>query len=223
MIVDLNLVDKHVMVIGGGTEGSRKIRGLLGQNCKITVISNRLNRYLRNLEKQGKIEIVKTKLKDASILDNYKNQFLVLAATSDRSLNRKLVEKGRSMGSFVYAADDPQFSDFSYASIINIEGILQVAISTYGKSPIMARKLRIKLERILHRIIRKSDIENTKLQEFARLAAKNRLKTSEKRKQFLYSIIRDKNIQSLINENRVEDAKTATLELLNEWECRSIK
>ncbi|MFL6324585.1 MAG: bifunctional precorrin-2 dehydrogenase/sirohydrochlorin ferrochelatase [Nitrososphaeraceae archaeon] len=223
MIVDLNLVDKHVMVIGGGTEGSRKIRGLLGQNCKITVISNRLNRYLRNLEKQGKIEIVKTKLKDASILDNYKNQFLVLAATSDRSLNRKLVEKGRSMGSFVYAADDPRFSDFSYASIINIEGILQVAISTYGKSPIMARKLRIKLERILHRIIRKSDIENTRLQEFARLAAKNRLKTSEKRKQFLYSIIRDRNIQSLINENRVEDAKSATLELLNEWECRSIK
>jgi len=211
------------MVIGGGTEGSRKIRGLLGQNCKITVVSNRLHRYLTSLEKQGKIELVKTKLKDASILDNYKNQFLVLAATTDRMLNRKLVEKGRSMGSFVYAADDPQFSDFSYTSIINIEGILQVAISTYGKSPIMARKLRIKLERILNRIIKKSDIENTKLQEFARLAAKNRLKTTENRKQFLYSLISDKNIQNLINENRVEDAKAATLELLNKWEGMSIK
>jgi precorrin-2 dehydrogenase / sirohydrochlorin ferrochelatase len=223
LIVDLNLVDKHVMVIGGGTEGSRKIRGLLGQNCKIIVVSNRLNRYLTSLEKQGKIELVKMKLKDASMLDNYKNQFLVLAATNDRMLNRKLVEKGRSMGSFVYAADDPQFSDFSYTSIINIEGILQVAISTYGKSPIMARKLRIKLERILNRIIKKSDIENTKLQEFARLAAKNRLKTTEKRKQFLYFLISDKNIQNLINENRVEDAKAATLELLNKWEGMSIK
>ena len=223
MIVDLNLVDKHVMVIGGGTEGSRKIRGLLGQNCKITVLSNRLNHYLRSLEKQGKIELVKMNLKDASILDNYKNQFLVLAATNDKMLNRKLVEKGRSMGSFVYAADDPQISDFSYTSIINIEGILQVAISTYGKSPIMARKLRIKLERVLNRIIKKSDIENTKLQEFARLAAKNRLKTIEKRKRFLYSLISDKNIQNLINENRVEDAKAATLELLNKWEGMSIK
>lgn len=211
------------MVIGGGSEGARKIRGLLGQNCKITVISNRLNRYLKSLERQGKIEIVKTKLKDASILDNYKNQFLVLAATNDKTLNRKFVEKGRSMGSFVYAADDPQFSDFSYTSIINIEGILQVAISTYGKSPIMARKVRIKLERILYRIIKKSDIENTKLQEFARVAAKTRLNTIEKRKEFLYSLIRDKNIQSLINENRVEDAKTATLELLNKWENVSIK
>jgi precorrin-2 dehydrogenase/sirohydrochlorin ferrochelatase len=211
------------MVIGGGSEGTRKIRGLLGQNCKITVISNRLNRYLKSLEKQGKIEIVKKKLKDASILDNYKNQFLVLAATNDKILNRKLVEKGRSMGSFVYAADDPQFSDFSYTSIINIEGILQVAISTYGKSPIMARKVRIKLERILYKIIRKSDIENTKLQEFARAAAKTRLKTTEMRKEFLYSLIRDNNIQSLIDEDRLEDARIATLELLNKWEDMSIK
>jgi precorrin-2 dehydrogenase / sirohydrochlorin ferrochelatase len=223
LIVDLNLVDKHVIVIGGGNEGARKIHGLLGQNCKITVISNRLNRYLKSLEKQGKIEIVKTKLNDASILDSYKNQFLILAATNNKTLNRKIVEKGRSMGSFVYAADDPQFSDFSYTSIINIEGILQVAISTYGKSPIMARKIRIKLERILYRIIKKSDIENTKLQEFARIAAKTRLKTTERRKEFLYSLIRDKNVQSLINEKRVEDAKSATLELLNKWEDMSIK
>ena len=53
LIVDLNLADKNVMVIGGGTEGIRKVRGLLDQNCKITVISNRLNRFLTDLEKQG--------------------------------------------------------------------------------------------------------------------------------------------------------------------------
>ena len=165
MIVDLNLEGKDVVVIGGGTEGVRKVRGLLGQNCKITLISNRLNRYLTDLGKQGQIEIMKTKIKDASILDNYKNSFLVLVPTDDKILNRKLVEKGRSMGSFVYAADDPLFSDFSYASIINIEGIMQIAISTSGRSPIMARKIRIKVERILRRIIKKSDIENTKLQD----------------------------------------------------------
>jgi len=218
LIVDLNLADKNVIVIGGGTEGIRKVRGLLDQNCKITVISNRLNRFLTQLEKQGQIEIIKTNLKDASVLDDYKNLFLVLAATDDKILNRKLVEKGRSMGSFVYAADDPKFSDFAYASTINIEGIMQVAISTYGKSPIMARKVRIKLERILHRIIKKSDIENTKLQEFARIVAKPKLKTVKERKQFLYSLIQDNRIQSLITENRVEDAKTATLELLHKWE-----
>ena len=221
MIVDLNLDSKYVIVIGGGTEGVRKVRGLLGQNCKITVISNRFNRYLLSLDKSGKIQLVKAKLKDAKILDDYKNPFLILAATNDKLLNRKLVDKGRQMGSFVYAADDPLYSDFSYASVINIEGIMQVAISTSGKSPIMARKVRIKAERILRRVIKRSDIENTKLQEFARIAARPKIKTLDKRKEFLYSIIHDQQIQNLIKEDRFEDAKSTTLKLLEKWENKN--
>jgi precorrin-2 dehydrogenase/sirohydrochlorin ferrochelatase len=218
LIVDLNLAGKNVIVIGGGVEGVRKVKGLLGQNCKITVISERLNSYLEELEQQKKIEIVKMKIKNANILDNYKNIFLVLAATDNKELNRKIVEKGRSMMSFVYAADDPSVSDFSYASIINIEeGIMQVAISTFGKSPIMARRLRIKAERILRRTIKQSDIENTKLQEFARMAARPKIKTVIERKKFLYSIIKDKTIQNLINENKIDEAKVATIERLNHW------
>jgi len=217
LIVDLNLAGKNVIVIGGGIEGVRKVKGLLGQNCKITVISERLNSYLEELAQQKKIEIVKMKIKDANILDNYNNIFLVLAATDNKELNRKIVEKGRSMMSFVYAADDPPVSDFSYASIINIEGIMQIAISTFGKSPIMARRLRIKAERILRRTIKQSDIENTKLQEFVRMAARSKIKTVLERKRFLYSIIKDKTIQNLINENKIDEAKVAALERLNHW------
>jgi precorrin-2 dehydrogenase/sirohydrochlorin ferrochelatase len=217
LIVDLNLAGKHVIVIGGGVEGSRKVRGLLGQNCKITVITERLNSYLEELSNEKKIEIIKMKIKSDNVLDNYHDIFLILAATDNKELNRQIVEKGRSMKSFVYAADDPPISDFSYTSIINIEGVMQVAISTYGKSPIMARKLRIKTERILRRTIKQSDIENTKLQEFARMAARPRIKTVIERKRFLYSLINNKNIQNLINENKIEEAKVATIELLNHW------
>jgi precorrin-2 dehydrogenase/sirohydrochlorin ferrochelatase len=217
LIVDLNLAGKNVIVIGGGVEGVRKVKGLLGQNCKITVISERLNSYLEELAQQKKIEIVKMKIKNANVLDNYQNIFLVLAATDNKELNRKIVEKGRSTMSFVYAADDPPVSDFSYASIINIEGIMQVAISTFGKSPIMARRLRIKAERILRRTIKQSDIENTKLQEFARMAARPKIKTVIERKRFLYSIIKDKTIQNLINENKIDEAKVVAIERLNHW------
>lgn len=217
MIVDLNLAGKNVIVIGGGVEGIRKVRGLLGQNCKITVISERLNSYLEELSQEKKIKIVKMEITNANVLDSYSDIFLVLAATDNKELNRKIVEKGRSMMSFVYAADDPQVSDFSYASIINIEGVMQVAISTSGKSPIMARKLRIKAERILRRTIKQSDIENTKLQEFARMAARPKIKTVIERKRFLYSLINDKNIQNLINENKIDEAKVAAIELLNHW------
>ncbi len=218
MIVDLNIKGKRAIVVGGGTEGIRKVRALLGQDCKITVISNRFNRFLIEQADSGKIELVKARLKDANILDNYNDAFLVLAATNDRELNRKIIERGRSLRAFVYAADDPAVSDFSYASIINIEGIVQVAISTSGKSPLMARKIRIKAERVLRRIIKKADIENAKLQEFARQEARPYIRTVDERKEFLYSVVKNRQIQNLIKEDRIEDAKSATLELLHKWE-----
>ena len=218
MIVDLNIKGKHAVVIGGGTEGIRKVRALLGQDCKITVISNRFNRFLMGQADLGRIELVKAKLRDANILNNYADAFLVLAATNDRDLNRKIIQRGRSLRAFVYAADDPAVSDFSYASIINMEGIVQVAISTSGKSPLMARKIRIKAERVLKRIIKKADIENAKLQEFAREAARPHIRTVDERKEFLYSVVKNRQIQNLIKEDRIEDAKSATLELLHKWE-----
>ena len=218
LIIDLNLYHKRVLIIGGGVESGRKVRGLLGQNCYITVISDHFDAYLAGLASKGQIQTVKAKVDDATILDNYDDGlFLLLACTDDRSLNRKLVEKGRSLGAFVYSVDDPSYSDFSYASIINIEGVMQVAISTSGKSPIMARQVRIKAERVLKRVIKKTDIENTRLQEFARNAAKSKIESVEDRKKFLYSLINDKYIQSLLKEDKIEDAKTSTIHLLEQW------
>lgn len=218
LIIDLNLYNKKAVIVGGGIEGGRKVRGLLGQNCCITVISDHFDSYLSDLANKGQIQIIKSKVDDSTILDGYNGSlFLLLACTDDRSLNRSLVEKGRSMGAFVYSVDDPSYSDFSYASIINIEGVMQVAISTSGKSPIMARQVRIKAERVLKRVIKKTDIENTRLQEFARNAARAKIHSVEDRKKFLYSLVNDKYIQNLIRENRIEDAKSSTIELLQKW------
>jgi precorrin-2 dehydrogenase/sirohydrochlorin ferrochelatase len=217
LIVDLNVYNKKAIVIGGGTEGLRKINGLLDQDCEITVITSRLNSELNKLMSDGKINLIKSRVKDVKILDQFKDVFLILAATDDRDLNRKLVEKGRTMGAFVYASDDPKISDFSYASLVNYEGLIQVAISTSGKSPIMARKIRMKIERMVNRSINDSDISNIILQEFARKKAKRKIGTVRERKQFLYSLIKDKNIQHLLRLNKLNEAKMTTLHMLNNW------
>jgi precorrin-2 dehydrogenase / sirohydrochlorin ferrochelatase len=218
LIVDLNVYNKKAIVIGGGTEGLRKINGLLDQDCEITVITSRLNSQLKKLRSDGKINLIKSRIKDVKILDQFKDVFLILAATDDRGLNRKLVGKGRTMGAFVYASDDPKISDFSYASLVNYEGLIQVAISTSGKSPIMARKIRMKIERMVHRSINDSDISNIILQEFARKKAKRKIGTVRERKQFLYSLIKDKNIQHLLRSNKLNKAKMTALHMLNNWE-----
>jgi precorrin-2 dehydrogenase/sirohydrochlorin ferrochelatase len=217
LLVDLNLYNKKVIVIGGGTEGTRKVRGLVGQNSKIIVLSPRLNRYLKDLESRGEIITTVSKVRDVNVLDNYEGVFLVIAATDDKELNRRLVKKGRSMGAFVYAVDDPAVSDFSYASIINIEDVMQIAVSTSGRSPIMARRIRIRAERVLRRLIKKTDIEMAKLQEFARNAARSKIDTVTERKEFLYSIEGNNDIQMMLKENKIEEARVATLNLLNRW------
>ena len=206
------------MVIGGGTEGLRKIHGLLDQECEITVITSRLNNQLKKMMADGRIKLIKSRIKDVEILDGFRNVFLILAATDDKVLNRKLVEKGRSMRAFVYAADDPKISDFSYASLVNVEGLIQVAISTSGKSPIMARKIRMKIERMVHKSINDSDISNIILQEYARKRAKGKLDTVKERKEFLYSLIKDKNIQYLLRSNKLDEAKMTALHMLKNWE-----
>jgi precorrin-2 dehydrogenase len=217
LLVDLNLNNKKVIVIGGGTEGTRKVRGLVGQNSKIIVLSPRLNRYLKDLESRGEIITIVSKVRDVDFLDNYEGVFLVVAATDDKELNRRLVKKGRSMGAFVYAVDDPPVSDFSYASIINIEDVMQIAVSTSGRSPIMARRIRIRAERVLRRLIKKTDIEMAKLQEFARNAARSKIDTVTERKEFLYSVEGNNDIQMMLKENKIEEARVATLNLLNRW------
>lgn len=217
MIVDLNVNNKKAVVIGGGTEGLRKVHGLLDQGCEITVITSRLNKELRSMSHDRKIKLIKRRIKDATVLDKFNDIFLILAATDDRQLNRKLVEKGRTMGAFVYAADDPLMSDFSYTSLVNIDGLVQVAISTSGKSPIMARKIRMKAERMLNKVISESDISNIILQEFARKMAKEKISTVKERKEFLYSLIKDKNIQYLLRSNKLDEAKMTASYLLKNW------
>ena len=76
------------------------------------------------------------------------------------------------MKSYAYASDDPEVSDFAHPSVINIADTIQVAVSTGGSSPAMARKIRLKVESFLKKNISSEDIYQIKLQKFARFEAK---------------------------------------------------
>jgi len=211
--VDLNLRENLVIVVGGGTEGLRKVNSLLTQNCKILVISDKINTQLSKYVKEKKITFKKIKLKNTSFLSKYK-PFLVMAATDDKQLNRKIVEKAKKMRCYVYAIDDPKVSDFSHPSVINIEDTVQIAISTGGKSPAMARKLRIQAEKIFKKIVNKEEIYQIKLQQIVRNAAKEKISTQKERKKFLYSVLNDMKIKQLIKDEKLEKAQNRAMLML---------
>jgi len=141
LIVDLHLKGNLVIVVGSGNEGMKKVSSLLTQDCEILVLSSNSNSQIEKYTKQRKIKYKKIKLNDASFLSKY-NPYLVMATTTDKALNRKIVEKARKMKSYAYASDDPEISDFSHPSVINIADTVQVGISTGGSSPAMARRSR---------------------------------------------------------------------------------
>ena len=216
MIVDLNLKGNLVIVVGGGIEGLKKVNSLLTQDCRILVISDKLNSQLSKLIKQNKIEFKKAKLKDASFLSQYK-PMLVMAATDDKELNRKIVQKAKKMKCYVYASDDPDVSDFSHPSVINIQDTVQIAVSTGGKSPAMARKLKLQAEKVFKKIIKKEDIHHIKLQQIARNAAKQKILTQKSRKKFLYSVLNDSKIKQLIKDENHKKAQERAMRILSEW------
>jgi precorrin-2 dehydrogenase/sirohydrochlorin ferrochelatase len=216
LIVDLHLKGNLVIVVGSGNEGMKKVSSLLTQECEILVISSNSNPQITKYVKQGKIKFKKIKLKNASFLSKYK-PYLVMATTTDRALNRKIVEKARKMKSYAYASDDPEISDFAHPSVINIADTVQVAVSTGGSSPAMARKIKIKTESFLKKNISSDDIYQIKLQKFARFEAKQVLPTQLDRKKFLYAIINDKRVKELLTERKFKMAQSQVKKMLREW------
>ena len=216
LIVDLHLNGKLVIVIGSGNEGMKKVSSLLTQDCEILVVSNSSNSQLQKHVKQGRIKFKKMKLKNVNFLTNYK-PYLVMATTTDRELNRKIVEKARKMKSYAYASDDPEVSDFAHPSVINVADTVQIAISTGGSSPAMARKIKLKAESYFKKNISNEEIFQIKLQKFARAEAKLIIKTQVERKKFLYSILNDKHVKELLKDGKYKQAQTRVKKILNEW------
>ena len=216
LIVDLHLKGNLVIVVGSGNEGMKKVSSLMTQDCDILVISNSSNSQLEKYVKQKKIKFKKIKLKDARFLSKYK-PYLVMATTTDRVLNRKIVEKATNMKSYAYASDDPEASDFAHPSVINIADTVQIAISTGGSSPAMARKIKLKAESYFKNNISDEEIFQIRLQKFARSEAKLIIKTQIERKKFLYSILNDKRVKELLKDEKYKQAQTRVKKMLKEW------
>lgn len=216
MIVDLHVNGKLVIIIGAGAEALKKINSLLTQDCKILVLSDKANSQIKNYVLKKKIKFKKVKLSNANFLSCYK-PYLVMAVTDNKSLNRKIVNQARKMDCLAYATDDPTVSDFSHPSVINIEDTIQIAISTGGRSPVMARKMKNEAEKIFKKIVNKDDIYLIKLQEIARKAAKDKISTQKERKKFLYSILNDKRIKQLIKDDEPKKAQKRAMLILEEW------
>jgi precorrin-2 dehydrogenase/sirohydrochlorin ferrochelatase len=219
VIVDLNLRGRNILVVGAGMEGTKRIKSLSKHDCKIIIISETVNGSLYEIEgKNNPIIIIRRKIENPDILDDFNDIFVVFASTNDPFLNKKIIERAKEKGILSYSIDNASSSDFFFTSIINIDEIIQVAISTSGKSPLMSKIIRDRIENAIKNIIGKKDTDNIKIQEFAREHVRNYIENQHERRKFLYSIVDDQEIQDLIAKNNIDKAKERIINTLDKWE-----
>ena len=221
MIIDLNLKGKQVLIVGGGVESSRKVEALLSQQCNITVVAEKVEKAIKDHAEKGKIFLELRKIHNVDAINKFKSVDLILATTDDRKLNREIVLFGKSHRCYVYAADDPHVSDFSHPSVINIDDTVQVAISTGGRSPLMGKALREKVEPIIKKAVSKLIVNQIKLQEQFRIKIQRCIPSTDYRKKFLIEIINDEKINKCLEENNNAMASTLADDHLKEYLLRN--
>ena len=138
----LNLAGKKCLVVGGGGVAGRKVRSLLECEADVTVISPDISENIKELVSEGKIRCNERSYRAGDV----RECFLVIVATDDKEVNKSVSEEAKGLGILYNIVDVPALCNFFVPSIVKI-GDLKIAISTNGKSPALAKKLRIELEK----------------------------------------------------------------------------
>lgn len=140
--VNLDINDRNCLVVGGGRVGERKVRTLLKCGAAVKVVSIDVTPGILSLSEENAIDLKQRPYRSSDI----QNMFLVIGATDDETLNRKINADAESINALCNIADRPEICNFILPSIVE-RGDLVISISTSGKSPAFAKKLRKDLEK----------------------------------------------------------------------------
>ncbi len=138
--VFIDLERKPCLVIGGGRMGEERIQGLLDAGAEVTLISPRATERLSALAEEGKIRWLRREYAGGDAV----GFFLVIIACRMRGGNRGVFEEAERLGALVNSVDDPECCRFFHPSV-HRQGDLVIAVSTSGKCPALAVKIREQL------------------------------------------------------------------------------
>jgi precorrin-2 dehydrogenase / sirohydrochlorin ferrochelatase len=138
----VKLENRSCLVVGAGLIAEGKIRSLLEAAAAISVVAPRATPQVREWAASGVISWWRRKFTPADLDD----KFLVVAATPVAAVNALVFGEARHRKILCNSVDDPPHCDFFYPAIVR-RGDLQIAISTNGKSPALAQRLRQRFER----------------------------------------------------------------------------
>lgn len=142
----LNIKNSPCLVIGGGAVAERKVFALLDAKAKVTVISPEITDELKKLVKRKKIRHIKRVYREGDL----KGFFLAISATSSLKVNKEVSKEAKNLDILLNVVDNPKLCAFIVPAIVK-RGDLMIAISTSGKSPYLAKTLRLFFDEMIPR------------------------------------------------------------------------
>lgn len=195
----LDIEERPVLIIGGGEVCARKAETMLKYGGRVTIVSPELTGEIEQWAADGKV-MLRRKLYDESDLDG---AAIVIASTDNRCVNGRIARDCRRRKIPVNVVDVTHLCEFIVPAIIE-SGSIQVAISTGGKSPALARTLKEDLRRAIgDEYAEVNDVLGT-----LRAGAKKTLPTDVDRKRFFDGIIAAGILEMLRSGRRTEAYET---------------
>lgn len=139
--VNLDIRGRDCLVVGGGQVGTRKVKGLLKSGARVTVVSPEATPAIFKMAENSTIVWHKRAYQSADM----QNRFLVVGATDNETLNRKIQADAETQKALCNIADRPELCNFILPAIVQ-QGDLVIAASTSGLSPAFAKRLRKELQ-----------------------------------------------------------------------------
>ena len=189
----LKMNNKKVLIIGTGEVGKRRAERFLKEGAEVILVGKNIS---DELKEKGAI----FKNSD-NIIDLVNWADIVVIASGDAKLNSYV--SSISGEKLLNRADFPEKGNLIVPTSFYIDDV-QISIFTNGKSPLMARNLRKKIQSS----ITNEDIIHIKLQDYSRNILKKDIPNQKDRKEFLEGIFKDEKIKEFINNNQIKEAKT---------------
>ena len=198
---------KKCLIVGGGKVASRKLRPILKAKMKVTLISPEVIEEIElNFHKNKNLKIIKRKFEPEDIED----QFLIIAATNEKTTNQKIAKLSKDNNILVNMAEDSLSGNTLIPSVVDRDPI-KIAVSSGAASPILTRLVKTKLETVIpYSFSKLADI----MMEYRDVVKKNFLKISDRRK--FWEVFLDGPVSEMVLSGHIDKAKKALDESLKE-------
>ncbi|WP_372745142.1 bifunctional precorrin-2 dehydrogenase/sirohydrochlorin ferrochelatase [Lutibacter sp.] len=142
----LKVTQLEVLIVGGGNVGLEKLTFLLksSPNAKVTIVSLTFLPALIDLAKKHQVKLVESAYNNSFL----QGKHMVIATTDKIDVNIQVYKDCKAQSILVNVADNPPYCDFYMGGIVT-KGNIKIAISTNGKSPTLAKRLRQFFEEVI--------------------------------------------------------------------------